>query len=102
MYLCFSMQSSHRGWCFVQPQPEPEKEPQEVSPQDLAYLGELAGRTEQLWAALSATIAAVEADVAKTQVNVAEGASGARMLPPGVLQVRILAHSSPAAPCVLQ
>ena len=69
-----------------------------MSAQDLAYLGELAGRTEQLWAALSATIAAVEADVAKTQVNVAEGASGARMLPPGVLQVRILACSSATAP----
>ena len=76
-------------------QAEPEKEAQEVSPQDLAYLGELAGRTEQLWGALSATIAAVEADVVKTQADVAEGASGARMLPPGVLQVQILARSLP-------
>ena len=78
-----------------------------MSPQDLAYLGELAGRTEQLWAALSATIAAVEADVVKTQVDVAEGASSARMLPPGVLQVRILACTiplplvCPLQPCVL-
>jgi len=69
-------------------QAEIEKKTQEVSPQDMAYLEELAGRTEQLWGALSTTISAVEADVAKTQVDIPEGAAGTRMLPPGVLQVR--------------
>ena len=69
-------------------QEEAEKKPTEVEPADMAFLEELADRTERLWGALSATIAAVEADVARSQTSAPEGAApGSRMLPPGVLQV---------------
>jgi hypothetical protein len=63
-----------------------------VKPQDLAFLEELAGRTEQLWGALSRTISAVEAHVVSSQSAAPEAAAaapGTRMLPPGVLQVCI-------------
>ena len=69
-------------------QEEAEKKPMEVEPADMAFLEELADRTERLWGALSATIAAVEADVAHSQTSAPAGAApGSRMLPPGVLQV---------------
>ncbi len=65
-----------------------------MQPQDLAFLEELAGRTEQLWGALSGTISAVEAHVVRTQRTAPEAAAaapGTRMLPPGVLQACIAA-----------
>ena len=69
-------------------QEEAEKKTAEVEPADMAFLEELADRTERLWGALSATIAAVEADVARSQLSAPEGAApSSRMLPPGVLQV---------------
>ena len=76
--------------CFTRMnlQEEAEKKPTEVEPADMAFMEELADRTERLWGALSATIAAVEADVARSQTSAPEGAApGSRMLPPGVLQV---------------
>ena len=81
---------SFHSQCFtcVALQEEAEKKPAEVEPADMAFLEELADRTERLWGALSATIAAVEADVARSQTSAPEGAApGSRMLPPGVLQV---------------
>ena len=56
-------------------QEEAEKKPTEVEPADMAFMEELADRTERLWGALSATIAAVEADVARSQTSAPEGAA---------------------------
>ena len=78
-------------WKWAAQELDPDNKPKEMEPQDLAFLEELAGRTEQLWGALSGTISAVEADVARAQAPAESpeaAAPGPRMLPPGVLQVR--------------
>lgn len=65
----------------------------EVDPKDVADLEQLITATEPLWTALGNAIAAIEADLAKSQPNAPQldAAGPSRIMPPGATQVGHLA-----------